>query len=136
MPVFTTPYDFLNQFERFLTSTPVGLPYTIKKSKDRMKWVIEIAAAGFSKKEIEISTSNNILTIKGTKKKVDSDGELLDEHDNMIPVAGNLAFRDFEKRFTLGEHVEVSYVSFINGLLQITLEVKLPKEKQPKVYPL
>ena len=129
MFIHSTTHDFLNQLERYWGSTidTLGLPSSIERNADRTKMRIQIAAAGFSKNELSVSTHDNILVVKGQKTKKES-------ADEFVYVSGNLAFRDFEKRFTLGEHVEVADVKFENGLLVIQLEVRLPESKRPRTF--
>jgi molecular chaperone IbpA len=129
MFIHSTTYDYLNQIEKYWGSTieKLSLPSSIEKNADRTKMRIKIAAAGFSKDELSVSTYDNILVVKGEKKTKE-------KTDEFVCFSGNLAFRDFEKRFTLGEHVEVADVRFENGLLIIQLEVRLPESKRPKTF--
>jgi molecular chaperone IbpA len=43
-----------------------------------------------------------------------------------------ISSRDFEREFTLAEHVEVINASQQDGILTIYLERKVPEEKKPK----
>ena len=40
--------------------------------------------------------------------------------------------RDFERTFTLAEHVEVKDATIKNGILTVLLEREVPEEKKPR----
>lgn len=96
-------------------------PHNIEKIDDD-RFRLTIAVAGFSDENLELTTSNGILTIKGTLSDDDSDANY---------VYRGLAFRDFIRKFNLGEHVMVSNAFLKNGLLVVDLVKEVPEEKKP-----
>jgi molecular chaperone IbpA len=89
-------------------------PYNIVKTSDE-KYAIEIAIAGFSKKDIEIETKENTLVIKTTDKKDD-------EEDKTEYLHKGISARSFKRSFSLADDVVVKGATFENGLLIIDLE--------------
>ena len=112
--------------ESFVTTTTNYPPYNIVKV-DEEHYAIQIAVAGFGKKDIEIETKENILTIKSKDKK---DGELVDDTTYLHKGISNRAFK---RTFTIADDVVVKGASFENGLLNIDLERIIPEEKKPRV---
>ena len=98
-------------------------PYNIvKESED--KWKIEMALAGWSKDDIEISTETNILTIK-SKVEQESDGDFIHR---------GVAKRSFTKTFNIADDVEIGDITHENGLLNIKLTKIVPESQKRKVY--
>jgi molecular chaperone IbpA len=112
--------DFEHRFAQQLsTNYP---PYNVvKRSEDNYE--IQIAVAGFSREEIELTSENNELKIKGTKFEEEDTGEFLYR---------GLAARNFERAFTLGQYLEVDSAEIQDGLLIIKLERHVPEALRPK----
>jgi molecular chaperone IbpA len=98
-------------------------PYNIVKQTDD-KFYIEVATAGFREGEIEINLDNRLLTIKGRNVR--------NENASHEYLHRGISSRDFEREFTLAEHVEVVNASQQDGILTIYLERRVPEEKKPK----
>lgn len=96
-------------------------PYNILKVSDH-HYTVEIAVAGFSRDELEITAEGNKLSVVG-KVKANRTGEFLHK---------GIATRDFNHRFTLAETVVVRAADLQNGLLVIQLENVVPEEKLPR----
>lgn len=96
-------------------------PYNIRKIGDN-KYVIEIAVAGFSKSEIEITLDEDKLVVKGSAS---------DSTDTNYLFKG-IGMRDFVRTFALNDQVEVRGAGLINGMLKIALERIIPEHKKPK----
>lgn len=96
-------------------------PYNVKKVDDN-HYVIEMAVAGFSKTDIDITTKDDQLVIKGEMKP--------DTESNFIYKG--IAERAFERSFTLADSVIVKNASMVNGMLKVWLEQFIPEEKRPK----
>ena len=119
---------FDNAFERFNTQLKHTQgsnfpPYNIKKL-DNFNWTIEMALAGFSKKDIDISTADSQLTVKSI-------------HTNDKPeLAGSIhkgiSKRQFTRTFTLADDVVVNDAELKDGMLVVNLEKIVPEEKKPK----
>ena len=87
-------------------------PYNIKQVKDN-KYVIELAVAGFTKSDIEITLEGNKLVIKGSAK----DEELPDSF-----IWKGIANRNFQRSFTLADTIEIKNAEYVNGMLKVWLE--------------
>jgi len=93
-------------------------PYNIEKVSENL-YDIVIAVAGFEKSEVTVEVEGDQLTIRGEKAvSADPQPEYLHR---------GLAFRDFERRFTLADHMEVIKAEIKNGLLLIQLERRVPE---------
>jgi len=94
-------------------------PYNIVKVDDE-NFVIELAIAGFDKKEVSIELEKNVLTIQGAS-----------EDDEKEFVHKGLASRSFTRQFTLAEDVVVKGGKLENGILKVELERVIPEEDKP-----
>ena len=97
-------------------------PYNIEKVGENL-YDIVIAVAGFGEDEVTVEVESNQLTVRGEKFPQEPAPEYLHR---------GLAFRDFERKFTLAEHMEVIKAEVKNGLLLIQLERVIPEEKKPR----
>jgi len=104
-------------------------PYNIRKEDD-YKFVIEIALAGFSEKDVEVELTENVLSIRSVEEKGKQN---LDTPDY---VHRGIANRSFSRKFTLADDIIVRGAEFQNGLLNITLERVIPDEKKPRIIPI
>lgn len=95
-------------------------PHNIRKL-DEVNYTIELAVAGFTKDEMDITYENGILTVKGTPK---------DRESNYLYQG--IAYREFEKQFALNEEVKILGADMTNGLLVINLERVIPDHKKPR----
>jgi molecular chaperone IbpA len=99
-------------------------PYNIVKT-GKNTYDIELALAGFNKKDIEINMEDGMLNIKSvveaTKDK-DEDGV----------IHKGIAKRYFSKSFTIAEDVEVKGAELKDGLLKVSLERIVPESKKPR----
>ena len=96
-------------------------PHNVIKHGDH-KYDIELAIAGFSKDDINIELKEHVLTIKGDSGK---------EKDRKYVHKG-ISGRKFMKSFRLSEYAEVSGADLTDGILTVSIEVILPKEKRPQ----
>ena len=99
-------------------------PYNILKHDDDL-FEIEIAVAGFSKEEITIEVDQNVLTIKGASMTTGWPTESY--------IHRGLAARDFERTFTLAEHMEVGDAELTNGILRVKLTRIVPDALKPRL---
>jgi molecular chaperone IbpA len=98
-------------------------PYNVVKITDNL-YDIAIAVTGFEKDEITVTVKANELTIRGERKSLDSpEPEYLHR---------GLALRDFERTFTLAEHMQVREAEIKNGILLIQIEREIPEELKPR----
>jgi len=97
-------------------------PYNIIK-RGSNSYAIEIAVAGFTKEDIEITSEDRDLIVKATKRQ-NSEAEYLHK---------GISSKPFERNFRLADHVQVVGADLSNGMLLIELELVLPEEKKPKL---
>ena len=124
--------NVFDHFERmfdgdiFDTPTVNYPPYNIVKKTDEL-YDIEIALAGYGKKDITVDYANNFLTIKSVRKDM---LPRIDETNNVIHKG--IAKRYFSKSFTVADDVEVRGAELKDGLLKISLERLLPEGKKAR----
>jgi molecular chaperone IbpA len=96
-------------------------PYNIVRTGEN-SYRISLAVAGFKPDQISVTVQQNTLIVTGrVNQKI--------EHDY---VHRGIAARDFERRFSLADFVEVKDASFEDGLLQIDLVRELPEAMKPR----
>ena len=84
---------------------------------------LEIALAGFKKKEIDVFTEYGKLFVEGQKEDKESDTTYAHK---------GLAQRSFQRAWTLSDDTEVRSVSFEDGLLTVVLGKIVPEHHQRK----
>jgi len=120
---FENFFDADQDFHSSLTST---FPfYNIVKTGDTT-YNIEVALAGYAKKDIKVDYADNLLTIKSVKEEKKSK-----EKDGMIHKG--IAKRYFSKAFTIADDVEIKGAELKDGLLKVSLNKILPEGKKPKI---
>ena len=87
-------------------------PYNIEKVGENL-YDIVIAIAGFDREEVSVEIDQDQLVVRGQKNSRSPEPEYLHR---------GLALRDFERRFTLAEHMEVVRAETKNGLLSIQIQ--------------
>ena len=100
-------------------------PYNIVKV-DKNKFDVEVALAGFNKKDINVSVENGMLTIESKteeKSKYDKDCEVIHK---------GISKRYFKRSFTIADDVEVKGAELKDGLLRVSLERIVPDHKKPR----
>jgi molecular chaperone IbpA len=104
-------------------------PYNIEKIGEN-NYQIVLAVAGFSKQEVSVEVDQDQLIIRGEKlgPLPDSTGN----HKEIEYLHRGLAFRDFERRFTLAEHMEIESAEMKDGLLSIWISRKIPEALLPR----
>lgn len=121
-------FNSLMQTAEAATKTAVTYPpYNIKKIDDN-KYVIEMAVAGFSKHDLEITLEDGKLTVDG-KTTLDT---AIGDGVNQTFLYKGISERPFKRVFALADTVEIKNADLINGLLKIWLENVIPENKKPK----
>ena len=124
---FDNLFDDFDRIYKFNSSSINHYPpYNIRKVNDT-DYVIELAVAGFGKKDIEVKSQENTLTIKSKDKK-----EEVSDKDESILHRG-ISQRSFKRSFTIAEDVVVKGADLKDGLLSVKLERIIPDEKKPKI---
>ena len=86
---------------------------------------LELALAGFKKKEVYVYTQDGKLFVEGQKEDKETETQYLHK---------GLAQRSFTRAWTLSEDTEVRSVNFEDGLLTITLGKVVPDAHKRKDY--
>ncbi len=86
---------------------------------------LELALAGFSKKEVLVYTQDGKLFIEGQKEDKETDTNYLHK---------GLAQRSFNRTWTLADDTEVTSVNFEDGLLTVILGRIVPESHKRKDY--
>ncbi len=111
-----------DHFERMLDraskSSAEGYPpYNIEQIGDN-GLRITLAIAGFSMRELEVTTEDNQLIIRGNALADDA---------SRVYLHRGIAARQFQRAFVLAEGIEVKGAFLDNGLLNIDLERPVPE---------
>ena len=117
--------DMFDHFESMFDVPTINYPpYNIVKTGDN-KFDIEVALAGFNKKDINVTSENNMLTIesKQDEKSKDKDGEVIHK---------GISKRYFKRSFTIADDVEVKGAELKDGLLKVSMEKIIPDAKKLK----
>ena len=99
-------------------------PYDIVKT-DEHSYVIELAVAGFSKKDIAVTVENGVLTVK-------SDREGNAESSGQEIIHRGISKRYFKKSFSISDDVEIRGAELKDGLLRISMEKIIPESRKRK----
>jgi len=117
--------NFFDDYENVRASHTASFPFYNIVKKENNKFDIEVALAGYDKKDISVEYEDNLLRIKSIKEtKSDK------EQDGVIHQG--IAKRTFSKVFTVADDVEIKGAELKNGLLKISLEKIVPEGKKPK----
>ena len=118
--------DVFNHFESMFDYDTVNVsnypPYNIVKTGEN-KYDVEVALAGFNKKDINVSVENGMLTIesKTEDKSKDKDREVIHK---------GISKRYFKKSFTISDDVEVKGAELKDGMLRVSMEKIIPEAKK------
>ena len=99
-------------------------PYDILKT-DEHSYVIELAVAGFSKKDIAVTVENGVLT-------VESDRESNAESSGQEIIHRGISKRYFKRSFSIADDVEIRGAELKDGLLRISMEKIIPESRKRK----
>lgn len=95
-------------------------------------FVLDVALAGYDKKNIKVKTAGNRLSVSYTKSE-----EKTEEKKEFPKVTINqIAQRDFDKVWLTDEkfNLKVNKVSFENGILSIDIDIEVPENLKEKEY--
>ena len=122
--------NVFDHFERMFEDDFRGLsvpnfpPYNIVKT-GKNTYDVELALAGYSKKDIDVSLEEGVLTIKSVKSAEEKEVE-----DNNGVLHQGIAKRYFPKAFTIADDVEVKGAELKDGLLKVSMERIVPEHKK------
>ena len=118
--------DMFDHFESMFDVPTVNYPpYNLVKTGDN-KFNIEIALAGFNKKDINITSENGMLTIESKQ-----DEKSKDTKDCEVIHKG-ISQRYFKRSFTIADDVEIKGAELKDGLLKVSMEKIVPDAKKLK----
>jgi len=135
--VINTMEDLFRDLNRFaigfepmiarVQSNPVTYPpYNLTHDENGYK--LELAVAGFKMEELEIYLTNDrILMVRGSKAE---------DQNSRNWIHRGIAARDFERQFTLAEHIKVISAKMEDGMLIIELEREIPEASKGRVIPI
>ena len=101
-------------------------PYNIVKT-GTYTYDIEVALAGYNKKEIAVTFAEGVLTIRSSRKQETSDK---DKKDGVIHKG--IAKRLFCRSFTIANDVEIEGAELKDGLLKVSLLKIVPEGRKAK----
>ena len=113
---------FNNHLEYTVKQNTSYPPYNITKIDD-LHFQIEMALAGFNKKDVEVKYADNQLTIKSVESKGKSEKETLHR---------GISKRHFTRTFTIADDVKVNGAELKDGMLIVELEKIVPDSKKPR----
>ena len=117
--------DYLDRFFNSFETTTNYPPYNLIHVNN-VESVLEIALAGFGKKELKVYTEYGKLVVEGQKE---ANKETSSEY-----VHQGLAQRSFTREWALSEDTEVREVQFKDGLLTVKLGKVVPEHHARKNY--
>ena len=115
-------FDHLSRYVDNNTTSTGFPPYNIRKEGD-YNYTIEMALAGFGKKDIEVEVTEGTLSVRSVKENAEDDST----------VYRGISYRKFDRKFTVADDVVVNGASLENGMLTINLERVVPEEKKPRL---
>ena len=125
---FSVGFD--DMFDHFDSMVSMGSsnypPYNIVKT-DKNSYNVEIALAGFNKKDISVEVENGILTIESIK---DKDTKEVEDNDGILHKG--ISKRYFKKSFTIADDVEIKGAELKDGMLRVSMEKIVPEAKKLK----
>ena len=120
---FDSLFDHFNNTLEYTVKQQTSYPpYNINKIDD-LNYQVEMALAGFNKKDVEVKYADNQLTIKSVESKGKSEKETLHR---------GISKRHFTRTFTIADDVKVNGAELKDGMLYVDLEKIVPEEKQPR----
>ena len=114
--------EYLNRVFDLHETTTNYPPYNLVQVSN-VESRLEIALAGFKKKEVNVYTQDGKLFVEGQKEDKETETTYLHK---------GLAQRSFTRAWTLSDDTEVRSVDFEDGLLTLTLGRIVPQHHQRK----
>jgi molecular chaperone IbpA len=96
-------------------------PYNIIKTEDE-HYELQLAIAGFTYDDLDITLKDGVLTINGSQS----------EEDPRNYIHRGISARNFNREFTLMDTIVVNGAALEDGILTVELENVIPEEKKPR----
>jgi len=100
-------------------------PYNLIKLDDECQQ-LQLALAGFRREDIEVAIERKVLNIS-ISKTYETEGDY---------VHKGIAQRSFSRNWQLSDDTVIDEVTYIDGLLRVTLKREVPEEHKRKVLPI
>ena len=118
--------DMFKRLDALAANPPANYPpYNLVKLDDE-KQQLQLALAGFTREDIEVSVERKVLNIS-VQKPDQEVGEF---------VHRGISSRTFSRNWQLSDETLVDEVTFVNGLLCVTLKREVPEEARKKILPI
>ena len=117
--------DYLDRFFNNSYETTTNYPPYNLIHVNNVESVLEIALAGFNKKELKVYTEYGKLIIEGQKETKETKSEYVHQ---------GLAQRSFTREWTLSDDVKIRDVQFKDGLLTVNMGKIVPEYHTRKDY--
>ena len=119
-------FDSMFDSDMRLVSQSNYPPYNIVKT-DKNKYDIEVALAGFNKKDISVEVEAGKLTIQSVK---DKDTQEVEDNDGVLHKG--ISKRSFKRVWTIADDVKVTGAELKDGLLKVSMEKIVPEKDKLK----
>ena len=129
---FDSLFDRLNEHYSLHTTTNFP-PYNIRKLEEN-KWQVEVALAGYDRKDIEVKTIEGNLIVE----TVELDREPTEQVDKKTTedpelVHRGISQRKFSRTWSMADDAVVNEAKMVDGMLYVKIERVVPDEKKPKL---
>lgn len=118
---FDRIFDRMHTLNRIEQNQGKYPPYNIIKSGENL-YKVEMAIAGFTEDDLDITIEDGVMTIVGSK----------DQEDNAEYLHKGIGSRSFKRTFTLADTIVVQDAELKDGILHVHLENVIPDEKKPR----
>ena len=112
-------------FDSFWNATPTNYPPYNLIHESNVLSRLEIALAGFKKKEVKVYTEYGKLTVEAEKEEKTETGSYAHK---------GIAARSFSRQWSLADDTEIGDVTFEDGLLTVSLKKVVPEHHARKDY--
>ena len=112
-------------FDSFWNASPSNYPPYNLIHESNVLSRLEIALAGFKKKEVKVYTEYGKLTVEAEKEEKTETGSYAHK---------GIAARSFSRQWSLADDTEIGDVTFEDGLLTVTLKKVVPEHHARKDY--
>ena len=136
---FDSLFDRLNQHYSLHTTTNFP-PYNIRKLEEN-KWQVEVALAGYDRKDIEVKTIEGNLVVETVERDRESTeradngayGPDKDAKEDSELVHRGISQRKFSRTWSMADDAVVNRAKMVDGMLYVEIERVVPEEKKPKL---
>ena len=118
-----------NEIERLseVADNKLYPPHNVVKH-DEKHFSVELAVAGYRRKDLNVELRDGILTITAQGRETLDESEVIRDY-----LHKGISTKKFIRNFRLSEHVVVDGADLVDGILVIHLRVELPEEKRPRI---